>query len=110
MAREEVPDRRRHVTEKVCVRLSEGREVNLQVTFGLTEDERRVREVFCADFKAGTDLHAVITDASVMMSLLLQHGYTATALAGRLGEPPSLLGQVLRAAAKLEAELLGGGS
>ncbi len=76
----------------------------LQVTFGLDAETGTVREVFCADFKAGSDNHAVITDACVLLSRLMQHGTPLDELAASLCSPPSLIGVIAAAAAKFRHE------
>ena len=63
-----------------------------------------MREVFCADFKAGTDMHTLIVDASILVSRLLQMGLQAKHLVASLCEPPSIVGSIARAAAKLDEE------
>jgi hypothetical protein len=70
------------------------------VTFGFDENGE-LREVFCADFKAGSDMHAVVTDACILLSRLLQHGDSSTELARTLCNPPSLIGSIARAAEEI---------
>lgn len=82
-----------------------GKDHHILVTFGFDETERHVREVFCADFKAGTDYHHLAVDACILVSRLLQHGATAQELLDSVGRPPSLIGVLLAAAAKQEEEL-----
>lgn len=96
MARVKLTDRRYNETAKVEHRLAGGALLKVLVTFGFNETGE-VKEVFCADFKAGSDNHMLITDACVLISRLLQHGYQAGELRASLGEPPSLLGSILAA-------------
>lgn len=106
MTRITLPDRRRAVTQKVTYETSLGGKVEVLVTFGLSSDETHVVELFCADFKSGTDLHALVMDVCVTLSLLMQHGYRAPMLLARLaGKPRSLAGQLMEAAVKLEETL-----
>ena len=51
-----------------------------------------VREVFAAGHKAGSDMQHVIDDACVIISIALQHGITAEALAKSLGRVPAWRG------------------
>lgn len=97
------PGRRPSITAAVGIELS-GNVHKVLITFGLDEN-KRVRETFCSSFKEGAALQSFIVDASILLSLLLQHGYTAAELAAKMTEPPSMIGQVARAAADMEKEL-----
>ncbi len=81
-----------------------GGEQSVIVTFGFDQGTDRVREVFTASFKVGTDTNAIVSDACVMMSLLMQHGYTPRQLVERLGSPPSLIGRIILVAARIDEE------
>lgn len=111
MPRTPLPDRRPNVTMKVSHVFAGGREQNLLVTFGFDSlttpfgTKRRIAEIFCADFKEGTDLHTLITDACVCLSLLLQHGYDAPTLRAKfMPAPKSLLSTLIEAAIELEQD------
>ncbi len=104
MTRARPTDRRLSVNEKIVHVWANGNEQRLIVTFGF-DASHKVREVFCADFKAGTDMHTMIVDACVLLSLLLQHGYDVTDLTGKLaGSPWSILGTLVNAAVKVEKQ------
>jgi len=104
--REKFPDRRPGVTQRVTHVLSTGGEIHMLVTFGYYgAGDHRVREVFCADFKAGSDQHTLVIDASIVVSRLLQTGVTPRALLSSLSEPRSIIGSILEAAAELEESL-----
>lgn len=104
--RDRLPDRRHSITQAVNHRLSTDVELKMLVTFSfVSETDRRVREVFCADFKAGSDFHTLLIDASILLSKLLQHGYTPSMLLASLSEPRSMMGSILEAAVKLEQDL-----
>lgn len=104
--RERFPDRRPSITQRVTYLTTGGKEISFLVTFSFySKNDRRVREFFCADFKAGTDNHAMIVDASILVSRLLQHGTSPAMLLASLTEPRSFLGCILEAASKLETEL-----
>lgn len=49
-------------------------------------------------------MNVLAMDACVMVSLLLQHGYSAKQLSARLAEGPSLIGALVRAAAKIDED------
>ena len=70
-------------------------------TFAVTIGFRRdgaPGEVFVHGAKVGSDLHAILSDACIVVSLLLQHGVQPAALShsmGRAGDgftPASLIG------------------
>lgn len=101
--RTRLPDRRLSVTQHVVHELSSGNQVKIIVTFSFNE-LGLVREFFCADFKAGSDQQALIIDASILVSRLLQHGVTPRMLLGSLSEPTSIIGSILKVAAELDEE------
>lgn len=101
--RTRLPDRRQSVTQRVVHRWASGTEQRMLVTFSFDENDR-VREIFCADFKAGTDMHTLIIDASILVSRLLQSGLLAKHVVASLCDPPSIVGSIARAAAALDEE------
>lgn len=104
MPRTPPPNRRLSVTRPVDHKLTTGNVNRILVTFGL--DNGRVVELFCADFKAGTDMHSFVVDTSIVLSLLLQHGYRPSAVADKLtGQPHSLLRTLVEAADEIEKEV-----
>jgi len=102
--RTRLADRRPSVTGRVPFIMADGKEITLTVTFGFDENGN-VREVFCADFKAGSDMHATVMDACILLSRLLQHGDQPEELAKTLCEPPSLVGCIARAASLVQLDL-----
>jgi hypothetical protein len=107
--RTRLADRRPSITSRVPFAMADGREISLTVTFGLN-DAGEVREVFCADFKAGSDMHAAVMDSCILLSRLMQHGDTPEELAKTLCEPPSLVGCIARAATLIELSAIEAGS
>src|SRR6516165_4581663 len=91
-----LPDRRPSITRYVAFFMNSGQVLALTVTFGFNE-VGDVREVFCDDFKAGSDMHATVTDACILLSRLLQHGDTPEELAATLCNPPSVIGTIAKA-------------
>jgi hypothetical protein len=73
-----------------------GREFKLVITVGY-DHEFRAREVFCADFKAGSDNQAIVMDACILLSRLLQHGNLPEELFASMSSPPSLIGSICKA-------------
>lgn len=70
---------------------------------GTLQAPARVVAIFCADFKAGTDYHGLVTDASVLASLALQGGNSLEEVCDKMvRDPPSLIGDVLRGALDVE--------
>ncbi len=104
MNRVPLPDRRRNVTEPVIHTWTGGTTRKLLVTFGF-DQQGRVREMFCADFKEGTDMHGLIGDGCMAVSLLLQHGHNIEDIVRKMQpEPKSLLRTLAEAAARAEQE------
>ncbi|MCW5750865.1 MAG: hypothetical protein KIT81_06940 [Alphaproteobacteria bacterium] len=56
------------------------------------------REIFIASGKSGSALRLLMEDASVLASLLLQHGYSPAELRQRLGGDNSAIGAALAVA------------
>ena len=112
MARNKLPEKRPALTRKLSIMMS-GKPAHILVTFGFkvelteisvgesvgTESKFRVAEVFCADFKAGSDLHAIVMDACILLSRLFQHGDSPKEIADTLGED-SLIKTIAVAAAE----------
>lgn len=76
------------------------------------DDEGRVKEVFADHAKVGSDTHALLSDALVLTSILLQSGARISSLARHLGresvtpgaQAASALGFIVESAARMEAE------
>lgn len=106
MSRTKLPDRRPNTTIKVPIDWG-GRpdSIKLLVTIGFSRDGRPM-EVFCADFKAGTDIHPIIMDACILVSRLLQYGDTPEELLASMSGNPdkahSVIGSIVKAVAELE--------
>ena len=75
-----------------------GKEKKILITVGF-DDEGEPKEVFCADFKAGTTLHSIVMDACILLSRLLQHGDMPVELLDSMCQPPSLIGAIAAAIA-----------
>lgn len=107
--RDRLPHRRMQITDAV-----EWQGSMWMVSVGFGPDGRAL-EAFAEGNKTGSTLDAVVDDACVMMSLLLQAGYSAQALAdhlGREGVDPmapaaSPLGLVAAACAVMETDVGG---
>ena len=106
MSRIKLPDRRLNQTLAVDVHLdNKTHRILLTVGFDVVViagthgpvKHHYPREVFCADFKAGTSLHAFVTDACILYSRLLQHGDDPAELRESMCTPPSLIGQIAKA-------------
>ena len=84
MTRERLPDRRPSVTMEL---IHDWR--TYSVTIGFDIDRNRIGEVFTHGAKVGSMMDAILDDACVALSLLLQHGIEPARLAssmGRLGD------------------------
>lgn len=98
-----LPPRRRSVTETISVA-----GVSLHATVGLAPDGA-AREVFLRSPRPASDIDLIADDVGVLVSLLLQAGYSAADLRRRLGTitngtPSSVIGCALRFAEEIEAE------
>ena len=82
-----------------------GAAVRLLATVGFDE-EGVPREVFLCGAKDGSGLAAILDDASVVISIALQHGVTAAALAKSVARLPERLdGPAVKAASAIGAVL-----
>lgn len=110
MGRERLPDRRRQISTEIA--WGEGA---LSQTWTLSvglDDERNVKEIFVTSILGGSDMEALVDDACVAISLLLQHGMDIAEVAkhlGREGVNPdapaaSILGVAVARAAELQTE------
>lgn len=107
MMRIRLNDRRFSVTTRTAfVRSNGDMSTSLLITIGF-DGEGNAKEVFCADFKAGSELHALVIDACILISRQLQHGDSAEVLLASLTTDagPSLIGQLLRAAVAEQAAM-----
>ena len=93
MLRERLPNRRPNQTAALVY---DG--TRYEATVGFHPATGKAREVFCHGAKAGSNMDAILDDASILLSLLLQHGVEPVSLAatmGKLGEegqPASVIG------------------
>ena len=106
MTRARLSDRRLNDTAEL-----EFRGVRYAVTIGYYPDGR-CGEVFTHGAKVGSDMDAMLDDACVAVSLLIQHGVTPAALASSMGrhadgQPASIIGALANLMAARDAELLG---
>lgn len=94
--RRKLPNFRGSVNVALTHTLPTGKQLKFIVTFGFDRNHD-VREVFCADFKAGSDTHSIITDACILLSRLLQHGDSPSELLASMCFPRSLIGTIAAA-------------
>lgn len=109
MVRTKLPSRRRAITKPI-VHNNE----KFLITFGF-DDEGTIREAFCADPRVGSDIHALLTDSCILLSLHLQTGAEIERLTNSLGEnraegekrgpPSSIIGAIARAIVELQNEV-----
>lgn len=105
VARDSLPARRQNETLEV-----EWAGRPLTVCVGI-DDRGLVKEIFADHAKVGSDAHAVLSDALVLASLLLQLGAKIGDLAHHLGRESvdsqapaaSVLGYIVEQAAQMEA-------
>jgi hypothetical protein len=101
--RTKLGNRRPSENMKVLYVGDNGHPWKLLVTLGF-DREGRVREVFCSSFKVGTSLNAIVMDACILLSRLLQNGESPAEIAASMCEPPSLVGTIAAAIAKRVAD------
>lgn len=81
--RASLPNRRLSITEKV-----EAGGIRLFVTAGIDPSGGAVREVFFGGTKEGSAMNAIMGDVAVIISVALQHGVPAEALAKSMARIP----------------------
>ena len=104
MARVKLKNKRFGNTVETMHTYHNGNEQKLIVTYGPSEDGRRVVEAFCASFPVGSDMMTLAIDSSILLSRCLQHGDSISELAETLCDPPSIIGSIARRG-KLEEQL-----
>jgi len=102
MSREPLDNRRFAVNKEVTHIEASGASKKVIITVGFDKN-RRVKELFCADFKAGSETQAIVMDACVLASRLMQYGDAARDLPSKLCSPTSLIGSIIKAAADEDA-------
>lgn len=114
-ARRQLPARRPCLTETITVQRGDGTFANYDMTVGFEIPTVTPREIFIDGPKDGTDMAAIVSDASVLISLSLQSGVTAEAMShsiaripdpmdGPATEPASVIGAAIDALVKHEQE------
>ncbi len=108
--RERLPNRRLCMVQK-----SQFKGVKWYLTVGF-DAGGQVREVFTHNHRSGSDTEALMNDACVWLSILLQTGFSAADILARMGRearpagatdpapPASFLGFIAAEAVRLEAE------
>lgn len=94
--RTKLPNRRDNTTLQIDWVQASGATRHVLVTVGIDPDGK-IKEVFTADFKAGSDHLAIITDTCILISQLLQRGIGIEEMAQSMCEPPSLIGAICQA-------------
>ena len=102
--RTKLADRRSNMTVRIPYTKANGQTIYILVTFGYDRTGRPL-EVFCADFKAGSETQALIMDACILLSRLLQHGDSPHELAESMCSPPSLIGSIAQAMDSLHSAM-----
>lgn len=85
--RRRLPNRREAVNETIEFARSNGEVAQYQASVGFDE-LGRPKEIFLFGAKEGTDMAAVLADTAVAISVALQHGVSAQAMAASLGRVP----------------------
>lgn len=87
--RHRLPNRRRSVTEGIEFLRPGGMPAHYVATIGL-DDMLRPREIFLSGAKAGTEMASILGDAAVVLSVALQCGVPAHAMARSMARIPSV--------------------
>ena len=101
MTRQRLPNRRANETVEVT---HEGRAY--AVTLGFDPVTGEVREIFTHGAKVGSAMDAILDDACILLSIMLQHGVQPQSFVGSMGrlgpggEPASIVGRLARAVAR----------
>lgn len=108
MVRKRLPNRRMAVSEKIEFLRSDGGLAAYDATVGLDE-AGWPKEVFLTGARAGSDMASALEDTAVALSVALQHGVRAEAMALSVsrnseGIPVSAIGAALDLLAKIERE------
>lgn len=104
--RARLPHRREAITEEIAVSTPDGGETRFQATVGLDPATGAAREVFLSGARDGSMLAAILDDASVVISVALQHGVPLAALAKSVRREPhdSVVGAALAMLERIDAE------
>jgi hypothetical protein len=78
--RKRLPNRRMAVSETIEFVRSDGGLASYEATIGF-DDQGRPKEIFLFGAKAGSDMALALADTAVALSVALQHGVTAQAMA-----------------------------
>lgn len=91
--RTKLPNRRDNTTLQIDWLQASGATRHVLVTVGI-DPHGKVSEVFTADFKAGSDHLAIVTDTCILISQLLQRGIGIEEMVRSMCDPPSLIGTI----------------
>ena len=95
MVRQRLPNRRMNRTAELVYGGT-----RYEVTLGFHPATGKLREVFTHGAKTGSHMDGILDDASILLSLLLQHGVEPVSIIHSLGrvsaegEPASIIGAV----------------
>lgn len=107
-SRQQLRNRRESITETISFARGDGNIVEYKATIGF-DVLYRPREIFLFGAKDGSDMYTALLDTAVALSVALQHGVTAGAMARSLyrtsdGMPASIVGAALDLLAKYEVQ------
>lgn len=100
MSRIRLPNRRQCVTQEIEVARIGGMAASYLATIGI-DSEGKPREIFLTGAKTGTEMASILSDAAVALSVALQSGVPASALAHSVARteetdgPASVIGAAL---------------
>lgn len=85
--RERLPHRRRAVAETIEFIKPDGSVATYDAAVGY-DDDLRPKEIFLSGAREGSEMGALLADVAVIISVALQHGVPAAALASSLARVP----------------------
>lgn len=107
MNRQRLRNRRASLTETISIARADGAPVSYEATVGF-DNYAKPREIFLSGAKAGSDMAAALEDTAVSLSVALQYGVPAAAMARSIsridGQPTSIVGAALDLICRYEGE------
>jgi hypothetical protein len=112
-----MPSRRRGFNQRFVYETAAGQRVKVFVTANIDPRDGRIKEVFASNPMIGSDIEALLTDGSILLSLCLQAGVSIAEVVDKLGDlrrnaedepgkPTSILGAIARSVKAIDDDLL----
>lgn len=110
MNREKLPARRHSETRDYVWERFDGMQIPMTVTYGRSEPNTPIKEVFINHGKEGKDLALILADAATILSIALQRDATPAELLKSIrrepnGKPSSCIGYIITQMAKANKDI-----